>query len=233
MSPSSDLSKYEVFIAPTAYLLQPGFARRVEKFVQEEGAFITTFFSGMVDDNDRVVLGGYPGELRNVTGIWVEEFDALPPEVTNEIVVEQPLGGLRGSYECGLVCDLVHAENAEVLAVYGRDFYAGRPALTRNRFGSGTAWYVASDPEQDFVDGLLAHVCAERRVKAILTPEKGIEITRRTKNGESFTFILNHNDEAAEVELGDLGGRDLLSGQEMSGKTTIPARGVQIIRART
>ncbi|UCC69396.1 MAG: beta-galactosidase [Armatimonadota bacterium] len=230
VSPASDLSKYRLLIAPVAYLLQPGFAKRVESFVEAGGAFLTTFFSGMVDENDRVVLGGYPGELRDLTGIWVEEFDALPPEVTNEIVFEKPLGQLTGSYQCGLVCDLIHAEKAEALAVYAKDFYAGRPALTRNRFGSGTAWYVASDPEQPFLDALLAHICAEQSIAPLLTPPSGVEITRRAKGEHAFTFLLNHNDEPAEVQLGDISGRDLLSGKDVSGKTAIPAHGVRIIR---
>jgi beta-galactosidase len=230
VSPSADLGKYRLLVAPAAYLLQPGFAKRVESFVEAGGAFLTTFFSGMVDENDRVVLGGYPGELRDLTGVWIEEFDALPPEVTNEIVFEKPLGQLTGSYQCGLVCDLLHAEKAEALAVYGKDFYAGCPALTRNRFGSGAAWYVASDPEQPFLDALLAHICAEQGIAPLLTPPSGVEITRRTKNGQAFTFLLNHNDEPAEVQLGDLVGRDLLTGQELSGTTTLPAHGVRIVR---
>jgi len=232
VSPTSDVSKYRVLIAPVAYLLHPGFAEKVEQFVQAGGTFLTTFFSGMVDENDRVVLGGYPAELRNVTGIWVEEFDALPPDMKNEMVFEKPLGQLTGSYQCGLLCDLVHAEKADVLAVYGKDFYAGRPALTRNGFGSGTAWYVASDPEPALVDGLLAHVCAEQGVKAILTPPQGVEITQRSKNGETFTFLLNHNDEPTEVQLGPITGRDLLSGQEVSGTATIPGRGIRIIHTQ-
>jgi beta-galactosidase len=230
VSPASDLSEYRVLIAPVAYLLQPGFAKKVEAFVEAGGAFVTTFFSGMVDENDRVVLGGYPGELRDLTGVWVEEFDALPPGMTNEILLERPIGRLTNSYECGLVCDLVHAEKAEVLATYGRDFYAGRPALTRNRFGSGTAWYVASDPEQEFVDGLVGHVCARQGVKGIVRPEEGVEVTQRTKDGECFTFLLNHDEEAAEVALGEIAGRDLLSGEEVGGTVRIPARGVRIVR---
>ena len=41
------------------------------------GTFLTTFFSGMVQENDLVTLGGYPGKLRDILGIWVEEEDAL------------------------------------------------------------------------------------------------------------------------------------------------------------
>ncbi len=230
VSPASDLSKYRLLIAPLAYLLQPGFAEKVEKFIEAGGAFLTTFFSGMVDENDRVVLGGYPGELRKVTGIWAEEIDALPPDKTNEIVLQQPLGELSGSHQCSLVYDLIHAETAEVLAVYGKDFYAGRPALTRNRFGSGAAWYIASDPEGPFVDGLMAHICAEQKVSAVLAPQPGVEVTQRKKNGQIFTFLLNNNEAPTDVDLGEIAGTELLSGEDLSGKSTIPGRGVWIIR---
>jgi beta-galactosidase len=67
-------------------------------------------------------------------------------------------------------------------------------------------------------------------VKGILTPEEGVEVTQRAKNGETFTFLLNHNGEAAEVALGGIAGRDLLTGQELSGTTTLPAHGVRVIR---
>lgn len=47
-------------------------------FGQNGGTFITTYFSGIVDEHDLVILGGYPGKLRDILGIWVEENDALP-----------------------------------------------------------------------------------------------------------------------------------------------------------
>ncbi|MCJ7752003.1 MAG: beta-galactosidase, partial [Armatimonadetes bacterium] len=99
VSPAFDISKYKVFIAPLVYLLQPGFAEKVETFVQAGGTFVTTVYSGMVDENDRAVIGGYPGALRNVLGIWAEEFDAVPPELKNEIEMASALGDLKGSYE--------------------------------------------------------------------------------------------------------------------------------------
>ncbi len=114
-----------------------------------------------MDENDRVVLGGYPAELRKVLGIWAEKIDALFPITHNKIVMKKNLGSLSGSFRCSLLCDLIHAEGAEVLAEYGSDFYAGRPVLTRNRFGRGTAWYVATDPEPSFLDGLIGHICTQ------------------------------------------------------------------------
>ena len=116
--------------------------------MEQGGTFLTTFFSGVVDENDRAWLGGYPGPLRRMLGLWVEEFDPLLPTMHNRVVV--PPGGALpvGSYPCDLWCDLIQLEGAQALATYGEDFYAGRPAITEHRLGAGRALYVATRPIQ-------------------------------------------------------------------------------------
>lgn len=230
VGPDSDLKPYRVLVAPVAYLLQPGFGDKVARFVKSGGTFMTTFWSGIVDENDRAVLGGYPGELRKVTGIWAEEIDALLPGMRNEIVMKKSLGSLDGKYPCGLLCDLIHAETAEVLAVYGKDFYKGRPALTCNRLGKGKAWYIASDPEQPFIDELIHHICLENGIQGLMAPVPGVEVTERVKGKESFVFVLNHNAVETEVDLGSVAGKKLLNGKNLSGKTLMPGREVWIIK---
>ncbi|MWV43977.1 hypothetical protein GRF59_10055 [Paenibacillus sp. HJL G12] len=73
ISPLSDFSHCDIIVAPVMYMLKPGVAHRIERFVEQGGSFVTTFFSGIVDENDLVTLGGYPGEIRKLLGIWVEE----------------------------------------------------------------------------------------------------------------------------------------------------------------
>ena len=77
-----------------------------------------------------MTTGGYPGELRKLLGIWVEEIDALLPEQKNRIVLKETYGDLQGEYGCGMLCDLLHSEGAEVIAEYGDDFYKGMPVVT-------------------------------------------------------------------------------------------------------
>jgi beta-galactosidase len=230
ISPAMDMDKYDIVIAPVAYLLQPGYAEKVEEFVSQGGIFLTTFFSGIVDDNDRAVLGGYPGELRKVTGIWAEEIDALFPDMRNAIVISEAFPELAGNHVVGLMCDLIHAETAEVVGTYATDFYAGRPALTRNRFGQGWAWYVASDPEQGFVDRLVRYLCSEKGITPILETPVGIEVTERHKDGQTFTFVLNHNADSIEIDLGTDRFRDLLTGKELTGKVKLGGRDLLILR---
>ena len=226
---NTPLEGYDVIIAPVLYMVKPGYAGRLESFVERGGTFVTTFFSGVVNETDLVTLGGYPGELRRLLGVWAEEIDALTPEMTNQIVMEKALGTLQGAYTCGLLCDLIHSEGAEVVATYGRDFYGGMPALTRHRFGKGEAWYVASSPEREFLEGLVSYLCAEKGVTPLLNTPAGVEVTRRRKNGQDYLFLLNHNEEAATVELGELTGRDLLTGQRAAGSATLPAHGVTVL----
>ncbi|MGV2805289.1 beta-galactosidase, partial [Clostridium perfringens] len=87
ISVEEDFRKYDVVIAPVMYMAKQGFAERVEAFVSQGGTFVTTFFSGIVNEHDLVTLGGYPGELRKVMGIWAEEIDALLPGQQNQMVM--------------------------------------------------------------------------------------------------------------------------------------------------
>lgn len=139
ISVEESLEQYDLVIAPVIYMIKPGFAEKVEAFVQRGGTFMTTFFSGIVNENDLVTTGGYPGKLRKVLGIWAEEIDALLPGQQNQIVMKREDGALSGTYAFSLLCDLFHAEGAEIIAEYGSDFYKGMPAVTVNKFGNGQA----------------------------------------------------------------------------------------------
>lgn len=232
VSVEEDFSKYEILIAPVMYMVKPGFAKKVEEFVAGGGTFVTTFFSGIVNENDLVTLGGYPGELRSVLGIWAEEIDALLPGRTNQIVMKEAWGALSGQYECGLLCDLIHAEGAEVLAEYGSDFYQGMPVVTVNSFGKGRAYYVASSPDAAFLQGFLKNLCEEKGIQPLLDAPEGVEVARRVKEGKAFLFLLNHNEGAAEVEIGSEAYKDLLAQTEVSGTVQVPGRGVVILEGK-
>ncbi|WP_121613715.1 beta-galactosidase [Mesobacillus foraminis] len=223
-----DLNKYEIVFAPVLYMVKSGYADKVKEFVQNGGTFVTTFFSGIVNEHDLVTVGGYPGELRDLLGIWVEEIDALPPEVKNQIVMKNDGGSLSGSYDCSLLFDIIHSEGAEVLAEYGSDFYAGTPVITCNSYGKGKAYYVGTCPDKAFLTDFVKTVCEEKQVKPLLEVPKGVEVTERRKDGNSFFFILNHNADAVELE--NIEGTDLLTGKEMNGNTSLEAYGVMIVK---
>ncbi|WP_026562646.1 beta-galactosidase [Bacillus sp. J37] len=232
ISVDTDLSQYDLVVAPVLYMVKQGYADKIENYVSNGGTFLTTFFSGIVDEQDLVTLGGYPGELRNVLGIWSEEIDALSPEHKNKIVIDQQLGNLKGEYSCNLLFDLIHAEGAEVLATYGEDFYKGMPVLTRNTFGKGQAWYVASSADAEFLQDLVSHLSEEKGFRAEFTAPAGVEITKRYKDGQCFLFVLNHTKEAVLVNIQNFTGINLLTKEQVKETVEIPAHGVAIIEQK-
>ncbi|MBT2757806.1 beta-galactosidase [Mesobacillus foraminis] len=225
----SDMNQYDIVVAPVLYMAKEGYEKKLEDFVRKGGTFITTFFSGIVDESDLVTLGGYPGKLRDLLGIWVEEIDSLFPEEKNTMILKDTFKDFKGTYECGILCDLLHPEGAEVIAKYGRKFYQGMPALTRNRYGKGEAWYVASSPDQHFLKDFVRNLTAAKGIQPILQAPDEVEISCREKAGKQFLFIMNHHEDAQKVNLGTAPSKDLLSKENVSGEIEVPSKGVRIL----
>jgi beta-galactosidase len=228
VKPEGDFSKYDIILAPVLYLLKPGTAKKLEDFTEEGGTFVTTFFSGYVDENDRVKLGGYPAELKKLLGLWVEEIDALFPHMSNSLVMKNSSEAFKAEYKCGMLCDILNTEDAEILATYGSDFYAGKPVLTVNKFGQGKAYYIASDPEADFVSDFAKYLCRENSIKAPFEAESGVEVAQRFKRDKEYTFVLNHNDHECTMDLMD-SYLNLITNENVNAKLTLKAKDVAIL----
>ena len=227
-----DLSRYKLVVAPMLYMLRPGVAGRIRRFCQAGGTFVATYWSGIVDENDLCFLGGFPGPLRETLGIWAEEIDALYPGDTNGVVlVEGNALGLGGEYEARELCDLIHAESAEVLATYARDFYAGRPALTVNRVGEGEAYTIASRNENRFLDDFYGALSAKLGVRRSLDADlpAGVSAQVRTDGEREYLFLMNVNAQPTAVDLGDATYTDLLTGASVGGKIELDVYGVMVL----
>ena len=83
-----DLTSYRLVAAPMLYMLRPGAAERLTRFVEGGGTLVCTCYTGRVDEDDLCFLGGFPGPLREVLGIWAEETDGLYDGETNGIRME-------------------------------------------------------------------------------------------------------------------------------------------------
>ena len=220
-----DLERYKVLIAPILYMTKPGYDEKIRRFVEKGGVFVTTFFSGIVDEHDLVITGGYPGRLRDILGIWVEESDALPHGVQNEFSYQGIV------YPAKLLCDLSHPEDAEVLSTYEKDFYQGMPAITKNSFGKGEAYYVATRSDRAFYEKFIGTLCKEAGIRPVAEPQKKLEATIRSNENGRYLFLLNHGEEMLSVIL-EYSGKELLSGNtyQAGEKVKLPAKGVFILR---
>ena len=133
------------------------------------------------------------------------------------------------SFGCDLWADLIHLRGAEPLASYTESFYAGTPAVTRNVFGRGVAYYLGTRPEERYTELLLQTVCEQAGVAPTLQAPPGVDAVRRKTEDVSFLFLLNHNEEAVEVRLPEP-GRDLLTGKDHDSKLMLDPLGVAVLR---
>jgi beta-galactosidase len=227
-----DLSPYKLVVAPMLYMVRPGVAERIEAFVEAGGTLVATYWSGIVDDNDLCFLGGFPGPLRPILGIWAEEIDALYEGDENTVLPapDNPLG-LSGEYVARELCDLIHAESAQVLATYGCDFYAGRPALTVNRFGKGKAYYITSRNDDRFLDDLYGALSAELGLLRSLDADlpTGVSAQLRTDGERAYVFVMDFNAAPTHIDLGAVTYTDLLSGAEVTGEIELETYGVMVL----
>ncbi|MGH3144582.1 MAG: beta-galactosidase [Rubrobacter sp.] len=221
--PGSDLSPYKLVIAPHLYLVTDETADNIRRFVADGGTLVVSFFSGIVDARDHIRLGGYPAPFRELLGLRIEDFVPMAADETNRILTRE-----GAPYPCELWADLVHLEGAEPLATYSDGFYAGTPAVTWHRFGSGAACYVGTRPTGGYLNLLLWRICREVGIHLDLDTPPGVEIVRRTTERSSFLFVLNHNLDAVELALSNP-GRDLLTGVEHEQRISLEPLGVAVL----
>ena len=222
----ADLSKYKLVAAPVLYMIKEGMQERLTDFVKQGGALLTTYMSGIVDQSDNVHLGGYPGPLRELAGIWVEEIDALAPEQSNGVsLVNEELTGTSN-----LVSDLIHLENAEALAHYTSNFYAGMPAVTKNTFGDGTVYYFGGQLEDQLQDQLFKTIVKETDITPVIEEATKLEIACRENEEAKFFVIINFHEEAQPLPAMFVGKTDLLTGEVLSSEMMLTQYTTYIVK---
>lgn len=221
----ADFSKYKMVVAPVLYMVKDGMKEALEKFVKNGGVLITTYMSGIVGESDNVYLGGYPGPLKELAGVWVEEIDALAPEQSNKVVFDDGT-----EVFCKIVCDLMHLEGAECLAKYGSDFYAGTPAVTKNLFGNGIVYYIGTDMSEDGIARVLSSALEEAKVTSVIKESTELEVTCRKSDDCRFYFVMNFKDKEIEVPACFTGNKDVLTGETVHEGDLLRKYDVKIIR---
>lgn len=217
-----DLTPYALVVAPMLYMIKPGVAQRFERFVEAGGALVVTYWTGLVNENDLCFLGGFPGPLRRLLGVWCEETDAYYPNQKNAAVFADGT-----TFECGFLADVLHAETADVFAIFREDFYAGAPAVTSNTFGCGTAWYLASRfGISDLTDFYRARISKAGIIPLISGFGADVQVTSR----DGFLFVLNFSENESWAELPAC--EEITTGEHFEGKTTLPKHAALILRRK-
>ncbi|MGY5007040.1 beta-galactosidase [Streptomyces sp. 900105755] len=222
--PESDLSAYPLVVVPALYLMTEAAGNNLREYVGNGGTLVVSYFSGIVDEHDAVHEGAYPGPLRETLGLTVEEFSPLLKDQRVRLT------GPDGSELTGDVwTEFVVPGTAETVWSYADGLTAGRPAVTRNRLGEGTAWYVSTRLDAHGLDALLGRAAADARIAPRAELPRDVEVVRRTGEPGTFLFAINHTATDAKVPL-EAHGTELLTGERAAGRLAVPAGAVRVVR---
>lgn len=221
--PEADLSGYRLVLAPELHLVSDAAAANLRGWVERGGTLVLGFFSGIVDPETRVRLGGYPAPFRELLGLTVEEHLPLAVGDANRVAFA---GG--PTVPCDLWTEVVRAEGAEVVATFTDDLLAGMPAVTRHPWGRGAAVYVATRLDPAGYDAVMAQAIAVAAIPAGPVPPAGLEVTVRTDGTRSWRFALNFGTEPVDLPVAV--GVELLTGARVGGSLRIAPGDAAIVR---
>lgn len=223
---AASFDDYDVVIAPLLHVVPDELRLRLEHVVTSGRHLITTYFSGVVDENDRVWLGGYPGALRGVLGISVEEFVPL--------LADETVALASGAVASGWTERITRVgDDVEVLDTYAHGDLAGGAAVTHRRVGAGSATYVSAALGRGGVRSLLATLGERLEVLAgdPLAADGRVEVITRTDGSSRFTFFANRTDDDVAIDATGtvLVGADAAGGGSLTGPIVLAPRSVAVV----
>ena len=180
--PDGDLFSYRVVLVPNLFLVTETAAGNLSQYVRSGGTVLISFFSGIVDENDQIWLGGYPAPFREMLGVEVEDWRPLPRESLIGVSADGSVS------EADLWSELVIPRAARSTATFIGGVLDGRPAVTENAYGDGKAIYVATRLDRQATAALVNRICAEAGVVPVAETEPGVEAVRRGP----YLFLLDH-----------------------------------------
>lgn len=219
VAPGSDLSGYDLVIVPTLYMVSDDHAGVINDYVRNGGHAVVTFYSGIVDEEDRVRTGGYPGAFREMLGIRTEEFSPLLPDQVLE---------LSDGRTSSLWTERTTLQGATAVSSYVDGPMPGGPAVTCNEFGQGRAWYIGTALDQDGLLHVVRTALEGAGVKPVAAEaDASLEMVRRSAANASFLFVINHGQQDRSLSTA---GYEIITETTVSQSLIVPAGSVRVIR---
>lgn len=200
VGPDADWSGSRVLIAPMRFLIEPDLVLRLGRFVEQGGRLLVTYLSGMVDRHNRCHRGAWPGAgLADLLGVHIELLDGVRP-VDGQCVVMAPS---QQRFAVDGYATLFAAVDAHVEAVYGADFYAGEPAITRRQVGRGEAWFIGARTAPAGIEHIVHRLLCDAGVHVPVrsAPQPGVTVQQRLAGADRFIFALNFTAQPVRVEI--------------------------------
>jgi beta-galactosidase len=223
--PEQDLSKYKLVIAPSLYLISDLGIEQIKTAANLGTSFVFGKFSGAVDAEEGVRIGGHLVGLRDVFGCYTEEWHPLLPGES----VDLKIGATRGEVT-GWTEHIRLLPGASVEATFESGDLSGLPAIVSNQLPKAKTWYLGCTPDRVMLAEFLERTAIESGVApVVLNLPKGMEATKRVNESGSYLFLINHSNDDKLVEIGQQ-SYDLISQESLEHAVLVGAGLVRVLK---
>jgi beta-galactosidase len=238
---STNLSDYSLLVVPPLYCVSDSVLGVLNDYVRNGGHIVYSCKSGFTDENVQVRGAVMPGLLREAVGASYQLFTnigRLPlagdpfglgsgNEVHDwaEMLVPDGAGGAGGA-----------AGKAMVVGWYEHPDWGKYAAITRNRFGKGTVWYLGTIPSGTVLGRVMDSAVREAGIWTS-DQELGFPVIVRggvNKYGRAVRYYFNYSAADRGFVYKHDAAVELLTGKrvETGDSIVLPAWGVMIFEER-
>ncbi|MDY2813931.1 MAG: beta-galactosidase [Dorea sp.] len=204
------LDEYKLVFVPALYSASEDTLNRLAQYAADGGHLVVTFRSGFADEHIKIYSDTQPHILHQCLGINYNQF-TIPEDVSLDCHFDTAASG-AGVHEW---MDLVMPDTAVSLADYHHTSWNRYAAVTENRYGAGTAYYLGCYFDTDALDSLISYIarnasieCSNTRFPVII--KKGINDYRHM-----VWYYLNYSSEIQTVTYKGGPGHQLLDNTDV------------------
>lgn len=189
-----DLSGYKVIVAPNLHMVDSAMIAKLHTFVSQGGILVLNYRAGTqnMDASMRRVLS--PGPFGDMAGVMTAA--STVDFVEYPILKDQGFGinfsGSAKTFSPRSILESVTLRGAETVATFSGGGMAGRPAVTRKRYGQGWVFYAGTDSAEDgFYEEIAKAVGRTGGLSPLITAPYGVEAVSREDSENTYYFLLN------------------------------------------
>lgn len=214
-----EYGKYKMIIVPALYAASNELLQKLNQFVKDGGHVVYTFKSGFSDENVTVRSSIQPGIINEACGIGYNQF-TIPEKVT-----------LKGDpYQVGNDNNIINnwmelliPTTAEVLATYDHPEWGKYAAITRNKYGKGTAAYIGCMTSPALTEAILKKLFQDA---GLWSKDQQYSFPIITKSGQNsydktIRYFFNYSATPKTISYSYKDGMELLNNEKVKSGTTL------------
>lgn len=223
----SDIEKYDVLVYPHAAIMKEEISSLLKDYVNNGGVLIFGARTGYKNDTGLCPMRDMPGLISEWMGIRVEDYTLVGPG-DDPVRIKVNNESLSAPF-FNEVLEVID-EDVEVLASFENNYYAGKPAMVGKKIGKGVVYYLGSCFGIDSAKYLLQLTGVVSPYQSFVEVPETVELAVRTDGTYEFIFLLNYSGKNQVINVKEA-CLELLSDTKISGKVTLKAYEVKVLKA--